>query len=76
MLILTRNHQEKIVIGEGPDAIVITILKVREGQVRVGIEAPRHISVHREEIFDRINGPKSTEQLQRELHNNQSEIEL
>ena len=48
MLVLTRNTNQSIVIGHD---IVITVLDVRGDQVRLGIKAPRHIDVHREEIF-------------------------
>ena len=51
MLILTRRIGEKIVIG---DDVTITILGVKGKQVRVGIEAPREVQVHREEIYQRI----------------------
>jgi carbon storage regulator len=51
MLLLTRRVGETIVIG---DDIRITITDVRGMQVRVGIEAPRHIPVHREEVAERI----------------------
>lgn len=51
MLILTRRMGEKIVIG---DNVHITMLGVRGNQVRLGIEAPPNVSVHREEIYERI----------------------
>ena len=55
MLILTRNVGEKIKIG---DDISLTILGVQGNQVRIGIEAPREVSVHREEIYNRIEAEK------------------
>jgi len=51
MLILSRKQGEQLRIGED---ITITVLQVRSGQVRIGINAPRDISVHREEIYQRI----------------------
>lgn len=51
MLILTRRMGETIVIA---DDIAVTILGIRGGQVRLGIDAPKDISVHREEVYLRI----------------------
>ncbi|MCK4302892.1 MAG: carbon storage regulator CsrA [Candidatus Eisenbacteria sp.] len=51
MLILTRKLGENIRIG---DKIKISILDVKGGQVKLGIEAPPHVAVHREEIYERI----------------------
>ena len=51
MLVLTRRVGEKIRIG---DDVVITLLGVRGNQYKVGIEAPKSVSVHREEIWQRI----------------------
>jgi carbon storage regulator len=51
MLILTRRIQESVKIG---DDVTITILGVKGGHVRVGVEAPREIPVHREEVYKRI----------------------
>jgi len=51
MLILTRKMGEIIMIGEN---IMVKVLGVRSGQVKIGIEAPRELPVHRHEIFERI----------------------
>jgi len=56
MLILTRKPGESIVIG---DNVTITVLGVRGNQVRLGVEAPIEISVHREEIYHRIQREKT-----------------
>lgn len=55
MLILTRHINESIIIN---DDITVTILKSNNGQVRIGIDAPKEVSVHREEIFNRIQEEK------------------
>lgn len=51
MLVLTRRRDESIIIG---DDIKIIIVDVRGEQVKLGIDAPRHIPVHREEIYKEI----------------------
>ena len=51
MLVLTRKLGENIRIG---DNVKITVLEVRSGQVKLGIEAPAEVKVHREEIYARI----------------------
>lgn len=51
MLVLTRKLGENIRIG---DNVKITVLEVRSGQVKLGIEAPPDVKVHREEIYARI----------------------
>jgi len=51
MLILTRRVGESVVIGED---VTVTVLGVKGNQVRIGINAPKTVSVHREEIFERI----------------------
>ena len=53
MLVLTRSVGERLIINDGE--IKISILEVKGNQVRIGIDAPRSVSVHREEIFQRIN---------------------
>jgi carbon storage regulator len=52
MLILTRKVGESIVIA---DDIVVTVIESSGEQVRIGVQAPRHISVHREEIYSQIS---------------------
>lgn len=51
MLILERKVTESLIVG---DDIKFTILGVNGKHVRIGVEAPRHISIHREEVYDRI----------------------
>lgn len=51
MLILTRRVGESIMVG---DDVTITVLGVKNNQVRIGVTAPRSIQVHREEIYERI----------------------
>ena len=51
MLILTRRVGETVVIGND---VTVTVLGVKGNQVRVGINAPKNVAVHREEIFERI----------------------
>ena len=51
MLILTRKLGEKIAIG---DDITITLIEIKGTQVKLGIEAPKHIEIHRQEVYERI----------------------
>lgn len=61
MLVLSRQRDESIIIG---DNIVITIVDIRGDKVRLGIEAPKEVPVHRQEVYDAI---------QRERAQNESE---
>lgn len=53
MLILTRRAGETVMIGSD---VTITVLGVKGNQVRIGINAPKDVAVHREEIYERIQG--------------------
>lgn len=59
MLILTRRVGETLMIG---DDVTVTVLGVKGNQVRVGVSAPKEVSVHREEIYERIRQEQKTHQ--------------
>lgn len=56
MLILTRRVGESLVIG---DDIVVSVLEMKGNQVRLGIEAPKSVTVHRKEVYERIQAEKA-----------------
>jgi len=58
VLILTRRVGETLMIG---DEVKVTVLGVKGNQVRIGVDAPRDVTVHREEIYDRIKKEKEQE---------------
>lgn len=57
MLILTRRVGETLMIG---DEVTVTVLGVKGNQVRIGVNAPRDVSVHREEIYERIKNEQAS----------------
>jgi len=64
MLILTRRIGETLVIGEGENRAEVTMLGIKGNQVRIGIQAAKHISVHRDEIYRRIQEEKAKESIE------------
>ena len=63
MLILTRRVGESVIIG---DDVVVTVLGINGNQIRMGINAPKSVSVHREEIYQRIQSEKSDDLVNKE----------
>jgi len=59
MLVLSRKTNESIVIGEN---IVVTVVDIRGDKVRLGIQAPREVSVHRREVYDHIKSSEASGQ--------------
>ena len=55
MLILTRRMNETLVVG---DDVTVTVLGIKGNQVRIGINAPRNVTVHRQEIYEKIKQEK------------------
>lgn len=58
MLILTRRVGETLMVG---DEVTVTVLGVKGNQVRIGVNAPKEVAVHREEIYQRIQREKQGE---------------
>ena len=66
MLVLSRQRDESIMIGEGDDVVEIIIVDVRGDNVRLGITAPKSIPVHRREIYDAIQREEQEKKKQQE----------
>jgi carbon storage regulator len=66
MLILTRRVGETVMIGND---VTVTVLGVKGNQVRIGINAPKNVAVHREEIYERIKREQQGESSQGESQN-------
>ncbi|MDY6943131.1 MAG: carbon storage regulator CsrA [Pseudomonadota bacterium] len=65
MLILTRRVGETVMVG---DDVTVTVLGVKGNQVRIGINAPKHVAVHREEIYERIKREQEEQEGQANSH--------
>ena len=64
MLILTRRIGETLMVG---DDVTIRVLGVKGNQVRIGVNAPKDVAVHREEIYERIQSEKAGNDTENEL---------
>ena len=55
MLILTRKVNESLMVG---DDVIVTVLGIKGGQIRIGINAPRDVEVHRQEVYEKIQNER------------------
>ena len=58
MLVLTRDEGEKVIITCDGTTIVVCAVQIRGDQVRLGFEAPKHVIIHREEVYEAIQASK------------------
>lgn len=63
MLVLSRKTNETIVIGEN---IIVTVVEIRSDRVRLGIDAPREVTVHRREVYDAIKRSEGAKEIRPE----------
>jgi carbon storage regulator len=72
MLVLSRKQSETIIIG---DDIEMTVVEIRGDKVRIGIEAPKTVPVHRREVYDAIHGTSTSQrkEFDRENHENRGD---
>ena len=62
MLVLSRRQREQIVLGVGDRVVTIHVVRVQGNRVRLGVEAPRDVVIHRREVWDRVVAEGDTEQ--------------
>ena len=60
MLVLSRKRDEELVIGHGTEQVRVRIVAIKGDAVRLGVVAPRHITVHRLEVYDKIQTQSAT----------------
>lgn len=72
MLVLSRKKDEKIVIG---DTITLMVIEIRGDKVRLGIDAPKDITVHRQEVYEAIKREREMEQDRSSAENQQAPAE-
>jgi len=75
MLVLSRNKDESIIIGDGENKVEVCIVNVRGDKVRLGITAPRSIPVHRSEIYEAIQKEKTERAAAEAAHENKGETD-
>ena len=66
MLVLTRRSRESVVVGEADGLrplLTVTVIDIRNGKVQLGFEADARVPIHREEVWERINGNREAESL-------------